>query len=381
MGDTLLCQSVKSRLNMKVEYQLSIFVILLSGEAFSSRQLFEEFKQRFNKEYTTKAEENSRYSIFLENLKIVETHNAGTSSYKKGVNSWSDLTQAEWEAQYLGGYKHIAVESPRSRSTTPNHIKVEDLPESKDWRDEGIISAVKNQGRCGSCWAFGTTEQVESYTALATGELVELSTQQVTSCSPNPSTCGGTGGCQGSTPPLGYSYVQLFGQVKEEDYPYMSGDSSETEDCNYDLGTLQPVASISGYDNLPSNDQDAIMIHLATVGPLAISVAANTFRDYESGVFTGCSYYENIQLNHSVQLVGYGTEEGVKYWLVRNSWGTSFGESGYIKLLRETMPLCGADTTTSGHVCQGGPGNDVLHVCGMCGMLFETSFPLGAHVL
>merc|ERR1719206_950884 len=136
----------------------------------------------------------------------------------------------------------------------------------------------------------------------------------------------------GSTPPLGYNYVQLFGQTAEEDYPYQSG-----------------TTSITGYDNLPSNNQAAIMNHIAMVGPLAISVAANTFKDYHGGVFDGCDYDENIQLNHSVQLVGYGSEEGVDYWIVRNSWGTGWGEDGYIRMLREDAESvrCGTDTTTS----------------------------------
>jgi len=255
-----------------------------------------------------------------------------------------------------------------------------------DWREEGVISAVKNQGQCGSCWAFGATEQIEAYTAIASGSLVELSAQQVTSCAPNTLNCGGNGGCAGSTPPLAYSYIQLFGQVSEADYPYVSGTTTNDEDCGYDLASLNPVASITGYNNLPANDQDAIMAHLANVGPLGISVAANTFKDYHGGVFSGCPYDQNIQLNHAVQLVGYGSDFSpagvVDYWLVRNSWGESWGENGYIRILREANPQCGMDTETSGHVCQNGPGySDPLHVCGMCGMLFETSFPLGAHLL
>lgn len=115
------------------------------------------------------------------------------------------------------------------------------------------------------------------------------------------------------------------------------------------------------------------------MGPLSISVAASSFKDYHGGIFTGCDYENNIQLNHGVQLVGYGSEDGTDFWIVRNSWGSSWGEEGFIRLLREASPGCGTDTTTSGHVCQGGPGNDILHVCGMCGMLFETSYPLGAH--
>jgi len=191
----------------------------------------------------------------------------------------------------------------------------------------------------------------------------------------------GNGGCSGSTPPLGYNYIQLFGHIKEEDYPYTSGSTSDSGSCQYDLSSLTPAATISGYDNLPSNDQDAVMAHIANVGPLAISVAANTFKDYHGGIFTGCDYDENIQLNHGVQLVGYGSEDGTDFWIVRNSWGSAWGENGYIRMLREASPGCGTDTTTSGHVCAGGPGNDLLHVCGMCGMLFETSYPLGAQLL
>jgi len=364
---------------MRLLLCLSLFFSAVFSVHPDHHRQFQNFKTKFNKVYETAAEERLRFSIFLKNLAEVEAHNKAGFTYTKGVNEWSDLSQTEWEALYLGGYKHIAIHS-QAASEGVREVS-EDLPESKDWRDEGVITAVKNQGQCGSCWAFGTTEQIESYTALATQELVELSAQQVTSCTPNPLTCGGTGGCMGSTPPLGYNYVQLFGQTSEQDYPYQSGHTSNTEDCLYDLSSLTPVASITGYNNLPANDQQAIINHIATVGPLAISVAANTFKDYHGGVFDGCSYDENIQLNHSVQLVGYGSEGGMDYWIVRNSWGSSWGEDGYIRMLREAEPQCGIDTTTSGHVCQGGPGNEMLHVCGMCGMLFETSFPLGAHKL
>lgn len=113
--------------------------------------------------------------------------------------------------------------------------------------------------------AFAATEQIESYTAIASGQLEELSAQQMTSCAPNPLACGGDGGCSGSTPPLGYSYIQLFGHIREEDYPYTSGTTMDTGSCEYDLASLSPVAAISGYDNLPVNDQDAIMNHIANV--------------------------------------------------------------------------------------------------------------------
>jgi len=356
----------------------------LAIHRLSHEDQFLRFKQKFAKVYSSAAEERLRFAVFKENVAAVEEHNAGTSTFTKGVNEWSDLRHEEWESMYLGGYPRMG---PRSRTEAKAvTTQTRDLPDSVDWREEGVVTDVKNQGQCGSCWAFGATEQIESYTAIASGSLVELSPQQVTSCVPNPLNCGGTGGCQGSTPPLAYSYVQLFGQVSEADYPYVSGTTTDGEDCSYDLNTVKPVATITGYNNLPANDQDAVMNHIANVGPLAISVYASTFKDYHGGVFSGCPYDENIGNNHAVQLVGYGSDFSpagvVDYWLVRNSWGTSFGEDGYIRILREATPQCGTDSTTSGHVCQNGPGyTDPLHVCGMCGMLLETSYPLGAHLV
>jgi len=353
--------------------------LVAAGHSMATEERFQQFKSRYGKVYQSEVEETLRFSIFQSNLREAEVHNAGGSTYRRGVNKWSDLTREEWEEMYLGGYKHIAIPSRPAKASNIELLK--DLPAHIDWREEGVISDVKNQGRCGSCWAFGTTEQIESYAALSSNNLVELSAQQVTSCTPNPLTCGGTGGCAGSTPPLGYNYVQLFGQVMEEEYPYVSGTTSNDEDCQYDLASIQPAVTISGYNNLPPNNQAAVMNHIATVGPLAISVAASTFKDYEGGVFTGCDYEGNVQLNHAVQLVGYGSDFSpmgvVDYWLVRNSWGADWGEEGYIRLLREAEPRCGVDSNTSGHVCEGGPGNDLLNVCGMCGMLFETSYPLG----
>ena len=120
---------------------------------------------------------------------------------------------------------------------------------------------------CGSCWAFASASAMASYAKIndMSHELLELSPQQLVSCAPNPLQCGGTGGCQGSTPPLGYNYIQLFGQVAEADYPYVSGSTSQSESCQYDLSTLSPVVAITGYNNLPANDQDAIINHIANV--------------------------------------------------------------------------------------------------------------------
>ena len=133
------------------------------------------------------------------------------------MNQFSDLTQAEFESMYLGGYKRMPT-SPAE--VLADSKPVMDLPAEVDWRKEGVITDVKNQGQCGSCWAFATTAMIESYAGIAmNGSTPILSSQQVTSCTPNPLKCGGTGGCSGSIPQLGYTYIQLFGHVTEDDYP------------------------------------------------------------------------------------------------------------------------------------------------------------------
>merc|ERR1712141_550736 len=155
----------------------------------------------------------------------------------------------------------------------------------------------------------------------------ELSAQHITSCTPNPLQCGGSGGCQGSIPQLGFAYTQLFGLVTEKDYPYT-----------------------------------------ATTGTC----------DYGGGVFDGCSYDKNIEINHAVQLVGYGTDsKDGDYWIVRNSWGSRWGEDGYIRLKRESETKCGTDNTPlMGTGCVN-DDNDVLTVCGQCAILFDVCYPIG----
>merc|ERR1712059_121795 len=225
----------------------------------------------------------------------------------------------------------------------------------------------------GSCWAFALTEQIESFAAINSpnNQLINLSAQQVTSCAPNTQHCGGTGGCSGSICQLGYNYIQLFGHVTEADYPY----HATTGTCKYDLSKHQPVVGITGYNSIIPNDQDAVLQHVAEVGPLAVAVAASHFSFYNGGIFTGCSYSSNIALNHAVQLVGYGPG----YWIVRNSWGSGWGEKGYIRLARDDTAKCGTNSTPmDGTACEGGPLNDEQHVCGQCGVLFDTNFPLGA---
>merc|ERR1711981_521839 len=387
MGIALLLLNKRGHIIMKF-FVIAALVALCAADPLLERyhaKEFSSFINKFGKTYSTSEESKLRFDIFKSNVQKMNAHNARKDvSWKMGINQFSDLTDEEFEARHLGGYKQTPT--PQFRPATlkaKEEINIKDLPESVNWCDKGACTPVKDQGSCGSCWAFATTAVIESHMQIATGSLPKLSTQQVTSCTPNPLKCGGTGGCYGSIPQLGYTYIQLFGQISEDDYPYVSGSSTQTEDCEYNLDNLTPVAGLSGYNILEPNSVEAVMDFVANQGPLAVAVAASDWGWYSGGVFDGCSYDDNIALNHAVVLVGYGTDEKEgDYWIVRNSWGPGWGEDGHIRLKRETTATCGVNSTPmDGTACVGGPGNDEQTVCGMCGVLFDVSYPLGAHLI
>merc|ERR1712086_705269 len=245
---------------------------------------------------------------------------------------------------------------------------------SKDWRDASpaVVTAVKNQGDCGSCWAFSTVEVLESAVAIASGKLLTLSPQQIVSCAPNPLDCGGTGDCQGSTQWLGFNYTKGAGVVADSGYPY----TARTGTCTTSKVSGHTVAGNKGFVRLPANNYSALMNAVATLGPMAISLDAS-WGGYESGVYTGkCG----TTIDHAVVLVGYGTESGKDYYLVRNSWGAGWGDKGYIKLERHSdddTAHCAQDTSpSSGTECK--PYPKTQKVCGACGILSDSSYPTGA---
>jgi len=256
-------------------------------------------------------------------------------------------------------------------------LPLERLPKNVDWRKEGIVSAVKDQGHCGSCWAFASTATIESHVAKATGLLFDLSPQQIAMCSPNPQECGGTGGCEGATHELAFEYVTSSAGVYQEFQYGYNGYMGVDSACSLPA-TGAPVATINGYVRLPENNYTALMNAIATVGPIAITVDASNWHAYESGVFSGCNQV-NPDLDHGVVLVGYGSEHGQDYWLIRNSWNANYGEQGYIRIARtkDEQNLCGSDITPQdGTACKG--ETDPVTACGTCGILYDTSYPLNA---
>jgi len=367
------------------EMKLLALAVLVPATALASFVVdndlseFLRFESRFNKVYSSEDERSQKFEVFKQNLAANRQHNnRPNASYRRGINQFSDLTAEEFKSIHLGKYIKTGMPSSIASSVQANLGSTE-LPKSVDWRSKGIISPVKNQGGCGSCWAHTVIEQLESYLALATGNMTILSVQELVSCMPNVLECGGTGGCFGATCEMAYQWIQNFGMVTEETMPYTSGTSGETGTCGLDVANMERVGWLRGYETLMRNDQAAVMEHLATKGPLGIALDASVFHQYQGGIFEQCDYDKNIEINHGVQLVGYGEnpEEG-KFWIVRNSWGEMFGEGGYIRLRRDDTAKCGIDNTPAiGLKCKG-DGFAEDYVCGMCGLLFAPSYPIGA---
>jgi cathepsin L len=292
------------------------------------------------------------------------------------------MTPSEKKAFYGHSKNHAfqAKNNLKSSQPIPSDFvlkPVETLPKTVDWRTSGIVTAVKDQGHCGSCWAFASTAVIESHVAKKSGLLFDLSVQQMAMCAPNPQKCGGTGGCEGSTAEIAFDYVTKSAGLYQE-YQYSYGSYYGVDQACWNPPSGAPVATINGFVQLPENNYTALMNAVATLGPIAVSVDASAFSAYKSGVFDGCNQ-KQPDINHAVVLMGYGTEGGKDYWLIRNSWSPTYGVQGYIKILRtsDEEGRCGTDTTPQdGTACAG--NDEPVKVCGTCGVLYDSAYPLNA---
>jgi C1A family cysteine protease len=305
---------------------------------------FNSFISRFNKRYDNIQELETRFDIFRYNLRNIILHNLDHSqNFTMGVNQFTDLTQEEFKTIYLSGLKPDFTVSYGCKSFYSNGL---DAPDSMDWRTKGVVTSVKDQGQCGSCWSFSSTGAVESAWALSTGKLVDLSEQELVDCATGKSY--GSHGCNGGQMDGAFKFVIENGQCSNADYPYTSGVSQKSGTCQ----KCYPVAFIYSCSDVNPNDQISLKGAVAQQ-PVAIAIEADTryFQSYKSGILTSSSCGTN--LDHGVLIVGYGTENNQKYWLVKNSWGESWGDSGYVKIAR-------SDST-----------NDP----GICGIAMSPSFP------
>jgi len=258
-----------------------------------------------------------RFATFKDNFLKIEAHNAGTHSYSMALNEFADLTADEFKSMYYG-LKQTGAAS-QSAGTFEAPFGYQEQADGVDWRTKDAVTPVKNQAQCGSCWAFSTTGSIESAHAIATGSLVSLSEQQLVDCAGS----YGNAGCNGGLMDSAFSYVKSNGGLcTEESYPYTARNGLCKKTCT-------PVTTITGYKDV--SHSTASLAAAVDQGPVSVAIEADqsSFQFYSGGVMSGnCGR----QLDHGVLAVGYGTEGTSDYWIVKNSWGASWGEQGYIRL-------------------------------------------------
>ncbi|CAE7218672.1 Ctsh [Symbiodinium sp. KB8] len=357
---------------------------------------FDQYVKDFGKKYDPKsgeyAEREQAFKEALSAVPWVQAHNADASkTYKVAINVYSDWTAEELKS--LRGLKKMKREASAFKVKSLHLSKDEEYPQKVDWRESSptVVTPPKNQGHCGSCWAFATTGVVESHAAIHSGVLTVLSPQQMVSCAENPEHCGGTGGCDGSTSELAMDYIIQHGLTYEEVIPYESFFGAHVE-CSREMelrAAMYKMVTITGWVKTETNLLSDVMHAIVNYGPLAISVDASGWSPYSSGIANPCDITGNVDIDarplkddHAVGLVGYGEEDGKMYWTVRNSWGATWGENGYIRLERQNdQNYCGMDNTPHhGSACENEPDTPVK-VCGTCGILYDVSYPTGARVV
>ncbi|XP_018495531.1 cathepsin L1 [Galendromus occidentalis] len=298
---------------------------------------FEHFKEHFGKTY--EGDEHAlRQGIFQRNLAHIEKFNAekaASRGYTLGITQFADMSTAEFRQTYLGLRMNASTIAKLRKLQREVVADDRDLPEAVDWRDKGAVSPVKDQGQCGSCWAFSTSGAIEGQHFLKNGELLSLSEQQMVDCS------WLDFGCNGGQPMLAMEYVRFNGGLElETAYPYKGVGGS----CHSDKKSA--AAKITGFWMAGFYSESALQKAVAKVGPISVGMDASgeDFQHYKSGIYNpeSCS---SIGLDHAVLAVGYGTSDDGDYWLVKNSWNTSWGEKGYFKLPRNKGNKCGIATT------------------------------------
>nr|prf Cys protease:ISOTYPE=2 [Trypanosoma rangeli] len=287
---------------------------------------FAAFKQRHGKVYGSAAEEAFRLGVFKENLLFARLHAAANPHASFGVTPFSDLTREEFRSRYHNAAAHFAAAQKRVRVPVEVEVEVGGAPAAVDWRARGAVTAIKDQGGCGSCWAFSTIGNIEGQWHLAGNPLTGLSEQMLVSCD------NADNGCDGGLMDSAFDWIvgQNNGSVyTEASYSYVSG-GGDSQTCNMSSHVVGAV--ISGHVDLPQ-DEDKMAAWLAVNGPLAIAVDATSFMSYTGGVLTNCV---SDQLDHGVVLVGYNDSSNPPYWIIKNSWGADWGEEGYIRIQKGT---------------------------------------------
>lgn len=328
-----------------------VFIVLAAfGAAYpksfppfdKSLDLFwEEYKKTYTKVYHGENEEIIRRLIWEKNVRTINKRNylsaLGYHSYWLGINEFTDMMEHEFK-KVMNGLLYHNLDKHRSSLVFVDE-DIRGLPEEIDWRKKGYVTEVKNQGKCGSCWAFSATGSLEGQFFKKTGKLVSLSEQDLIDCTGDCQTTG----CEGGLVEEAFSCIRNMGGIESEtDYPY------EAKDDKCRFNKTKSVTSLSNYVDIKHFNENALQKAVATIGPISVAIDASDFdfAHYKEGVYES-SNCNAFTLDHGVLVVGYGTEKGKEYWLVKNSWGPSWGMNGYIKMSRNKENMCGIATLAS----------------------------------
>jgi cathepsin L len=301
-----------------------VFVAVEAKDALGEKDyqaFFSSFVKKYNKKYTHD-EFFPRYNIFKANYNFIRNHNKGKHTYSMAINEFADMTFTEFHSK-MTGYKRI--DRSHLRAQNAPHKALKHVAASVDWRQKNAVTPVKNQQQCGSCWAFSTTGSTEGAHAIKTGNLVSLSEQQLVDCS-GPQ---GNQGCNGGLMDQGFQYIITNnGITTEAAYPYTASQGT----CNTNVTS---AATLSSFVDVTSGSETDLL-SAVNIGPVSIAIEADQqcFQFYSGGILSDPSC--GMQLDHGVLVVGYGTDSSTNtpYWIVKNSWGASWGEAGYIRLIR-----------------------------------------------
>jgi len=317
---------------------LLLCAILLIGSAVASRKQFIEFQRKYNKVYNHN-EFLKRFQIFEENMKWAQELNQKNPLATFGMTKFSDLSKEEFAKYYLMSNYTRQNPKPTKRVAfaVPNKT-------SFDWAGQNVqppvISPVKDQGQCGSCWAFSATETIESqYAQQNKVAPVHLAPEQIVDCDTN----GQDQGCNGGFPTGAYTYVQSAGGMDtNREYPYTAGQSGSGGSCQ--AGSFTPVQGTNVASYASVNGESGLYQTTSTAGPVSVCVDASSWQNYQGGVMTDCG----DSIDHCVQLTGYNGYNGNNpYWIVRNSWNTDWGINGYIWIaIGQDLCAIGDEATT-----------------------------------
>jgi len=318
-----------------------ILIALFLGAvcAFSEQEYKETFvswMQKHEKSYTSETFQQ-RFNIFKSNMDFVEKWNSDpTHTHTCALNKFADLSNEEFRKTYLGLRVNQTLMQERLEAAAKLPKQVYNLTgDNINWADKGAVTGVKDQGQCGSCWSFSTTGSVEALNKIATGNLISLSEQNLIDCSTQ------NAGCSGGNNEVAMQYIiDNRGIDREENYPY----EARNDNCRFNYAYTGAV--INGIQRGSSGDEGALA-NLVYQQPVSIGIDAshNSFQLYSNGIYyeSSCS---TSALDHAVLIIGFGSQNG-DYWIVKNSWGTGWGMSGYIWMARNAGNNCGVATDPS----------------------------------